>query len=165
MADQYDYIETILPDEIFFITSQELEDRYPDLTPKEREYTITKEKVLSLLCRSAACLLPERASGRTFPDYYDDWSLNGDLIVYYPVLHRPWLSSMGIRVNADALRAQLKECGCQSRAKLPQKSILNGTLPQTIGGGIGQSRICMFSCASAHRRGTVLGMADGDIER
>lgn len=59
MADQYDYIETILPDEIFFITSQELEDRYPDLTPKEREYTITKEKVLSLLCRSAACLLPE----------------------------------------------------------------------------------------------------------
>ena len=110
MADQYDYIETILPDEIFFITSQELEDRYPDLTPKEREYTITKEK------------------GAVFE-----------------------LSSMGIRVNADALRAQLKECGCQSRAKLPfQKSILNGTLPQTIGGGIGQSRICMFFLRKAH---------------
>ena len=76
----------------------------------------------------------ERQDGRS-PDY-DDWSLNGDLIVYYPVLDIALeLSSMGIRVNADALRAQLKECGCQSRAKLPfQKSILNGTLPQTIGG-------------------------------
>ena len=92
----------------------------------------------------------ERQDGRS-PDY-DDWSLNGDLIVYYPVLDIALeLSSMGIRVNADALRAQLKECGCQSRAKLPfQKSILNGTLPQTIGGGIGQSRICMFFLRKAH---------------
>ena len=92
----------------------------------------------------------ERQDGRS-PDY-DDWSLNGDLIVYYPVLDIALeLSSMGIRVNADALRAQLKECGCQSRAKLPfQKSILNGTLPQTIGGGIGQSRICMFYLRKAH---------------
>ena len=198
MADQYDYIETILPDEIFFITSQELEDRYPDLTPKEREYTITKEKGAVFIMQIGGVLASgERQDGRS-PDY-DDWSLNGDLIVYYPVLDIALeLSSMGIRVNADALRAQLKECGCQSRAKLPfQKSILNGTLPQTIGGGIGQSRICMFflrkahigevqaSCwpesetgacenagifpylyvfpaQSAHRRGTVLGMADGD---
>ena len=151
MADQYDYIETILPDEIFFITSQELEDRYPDLTPKEREYTITKEKGAVFIMQIGGVLASgERQDGRS-PDY-DDWSLNGDLIVYYPVLDIALeLSSMGIRVNADALRAQLKECGCQSRAKLPfQKSILNGTLPQTIGGGIGQSRICMFFLRKAH---------------
>ena len=151
MADQYDYIETILPDEIFFITSQELEDRYPDLTPKEREYTITKEKGAVFIMQIGGVLASgERQDGRS-PDY-DDWSLNGDLIVYYPVLDIALeLSSMGIRVNADALRAQLKECGCQSRAKLPfQKSILNGTLPQTIGGGIGQSRICMYYLRKAH---------------
>ena len=151
MADQYDYIETILPDEIFFITSQELEDRYPDLTPKEREYTITKEKGAVFIMQIGGVLASgDRQDGRS-PDY-DDWSLNGDLIVYYPVLDIALeLSSMGIRVNADALRAQLKECGCQSRAKLPfQKSILNGTLPQTIGGGIGQSRICMFFLRKAH---------------
>ena len=151
MADQYDYIETILPDEIFFITSQELEDRYPDLTPKEREYTITKEKGAVFIMQIGGVLASgERQDGRS-PDY-DDWSLNGDLIVYYPVLDIALeLSSMGIRVNADALRVQLKECGCQSRAKLPfQKSILNGTLPQTIGGGIGQSRICMFFLRKAH---------------
>ena len=151
MADQYDYIETILPDEIFFITSQELEDRYPDLTPKEREYTITKEKGAVFIMQIGGVLASgERQDGRS-PDY-NDWSLNGDLIVYYPVLDIALeLSSMGIRVNADALRAQLKECGCQSRAKLPfQKSILNGTLPQTIGGGIGQSRICMFFLRKAH---------------
>ena len=151
MADQYDYIETILPDEIFFITSQELEDRYPDLTPKEREYTITKEKGAVFIMQIGGVLASgERQDGRS-PDY-DDWSLNGDLIVYYPVLDIALeLSSMGIRVNTDALRAQLKECGCQSRAKLPfQKSILNGTLPQTIGGGIGQSRICMFFLRKAH---------------
>lgn len=151
MADQYDYIETILPDEIFFITSQELEDRYPDLTPKEREYTITKEKGAVFIMQIGGVLASgERQDGRS-PDY-DDWSLNGDLIVYYPVLDIALeLSSMGIRVNADVLRVQLKECGCQSRAKLPfQKSILNGTLPQTIGGGIGQSRICMFFLRKAH---------------
>ena len=151
MAIQYDYIEEILPKDIFFITSQELEDRYPDLTPKEREYTITKEKGAVFIMQIGGVLASgERQDGRS-PDY-DDWSLNGDLIVYYPVLDIALeLSSMGIRVNADALRAQLKECGCQSRAKLPfQKSILNGTLPQTIGGGIGQSRICMFFLRKAH---------------
>ena len=151
MAIQYDYIEEILPKDIFFITSQELEDRYPDLTPKEREYTITKEKGAVFIMQIGGVLASgERQDGRS-PDY-DDWSLNGDLIVYYPVLDIALeLSSMGIRVNTDALRAQLKECGCQSRAKLPfQKSILNGTLPQTIGGGIGQSRICMFFLRKAH---------------
>ena len=151
MAVQYDYIEEILPKEIAFVSTQELVDMYPDLTPKEREYTITKEKGAVFIMQIGGVLASgERQDGRS-PDY-DDWSLNGDLIVYYPVLDIALeLSSMGIRVNADALRAQLKECGCQSRAKLPfQKSILNGTLPQTIGGGIGQSRICMFFLRKAH---------------
>ena len=144
----------VLPElerQVTFITAQELEDRYPDLTPKEREYTITKEKGAVFIMQIGGVLASgERQDGRS-PDY-DDWSLNGDLIVYYPVLDIALeLSSMGIRVNADALRVQLKECGCQSRAKLPfQKSILNGTLPQTIGGGIGQSRICMFFLRKAH---------------
>ena len=151
MAVQYDYIEEILPKEIAFVSTQELVDMYPDLTPKEREYTITKEKGAVFIMQIGGVLASgERQDGRS-PDY-DDWSLNGDLIVYYPVLDIALeLSSMGIRVNADALRTQLKECGCQSRAKLPfQKSILNGTLPQTIGGGIGQSRICMFFLRKAH---------------
>ena len=146
---QYENLHTELCRDITFITSQELEDLYPNLTPKEREYTITKEKGAVFIMQIGGVLASgERQDGRS-PDY-DDWSLNGDLIVYYPVLDIALeLSSMGIRVNADALRAQLKECGCQSRAKLPfQKSILNGT--QTIGGGIGQSRICMFFLRKAH---------------
>ena len=151
MSIEYDYIEEILPKEIFFITTQELEDLYPDCTPKEREYNIAKLKGAVFIMQIGGALVSgEKHDGRA-PDY-DDWTLNGDIIVYYPVLDIALeLSSMGIRVNADALRTQLKECGCQSRAKLPfQKSILNGTLPQTIGGGIGQSRICMFFLRKAH---------------
>ena len=151
IAEEYDFVGKFLPDEISFITTQELEDMYPDLTPKQRETEIARDKGAVFIMQIGGVLASgERQDGRS-PDY-DDWSLNGDLIVYYPVLDIALeLSSMGIRVNADALRAQLKECGCQSRAKLPfQKSILNGTLPQTIGGGIGQSRICMFFLRKAH---------------
>ncbi len=148
MADQYDYIETILPDEIFFITSQELEDRYPDLTPKEREYTITKEKGAVFIMQIGGVLASgERQDGRS-PDY-DDWSLNGDLIVYYPVLDIALeLSSMGIRVNADALRAQLKGM----RMPVPreasfQKSILNGTLRRQSAAVSDSPVSVCFSCA------------------
>ena len=151
IAEEYDFVGKFLPDEISFITTQELEDMYPDLTPKQRETEIARDKGAVFIMQIGGVLASgERQDGRS-PDY-DDWSLNGDLIVYYPVLDIALeLSSMGIRVNADALSAQLKECGCQSRAKLPfQKSILNGTLPQTIGGGIGQSRICMFFLRKAH---------------
>lgn len=151
MAIQYDYIEEILPSEITFITTQELEDRFPDLTPKEREYRITKET-------GAVCLMQigdklrsgERHDGRA-PDY-DDWALNADIIVYYPVLDISLeLSSMGIRVDRDALLSQLEKAGCMERAELPfQKAILEERLPFTIGGGIGQSRICMFFLRKAH---------------
>ena len=151
MAIQYDYIEEILPHDIFFITTQELEDMFPENTPKEREYYITKAK-------GAVCIMQigdvlesgERHDGRA-PDY-DDWSLNGDIIVYYPVLDIALeLSSMGIRVDKKALLSQLKKAGCEERKDLPfQKAIINEELPYTIGGGIGQSRICMFFLRKAH---------------
>lgn len=151
MSIQYDYIEEILPKEIFFITSQELEDRYPDCTPKEREYKIAREKGAVFIMQIGDILASgEKHDGRA-PDY-DDWTLNGDIIVYYPVLDIALeLSSMGIRVDEKALKRQLTLAGCPERAELPfQKAILNSELPYTIGGGIGQSRICMFYLRKAH---------------
>lgn len=151
MAIQYDYIEEILPKEIFFITAQELEDMYPNLTPKDREYKIVKEKGAVFIMQIGKYLASgERHDGRA-PDY-DDWELNGDIIVYYPVLDIALeLSSMGIRVDEESLKKQLDICGCPERADLPfQKAILNREVPYTIGGGIGQSRICMFYLRKAH---------------
>ena len=151
MAIQYDYIEEILPHDIFFVTTQELADMFPDNTPKEREYYIAKAK-------GAVCIMQigdvlengERHDGRA-PDY-DDWSLNADIVVYYPVLDIALeLSSMGIRVDKKALLSQLKKAGCEERKDLPfQKAIINEELPYTNGGGIGQSRICMFFLRKAH---------------
>ena len=151
MAIQYDYIEEILPHDIFFVTTQELADMFPDNTPKEREYYIAKAK-------GAVCIMQigdvlengERHDGRA-PDY-DDWSLNADIVVYYPVLDIALeLSSMGIRVDKKALLSQLKKAGCEERKDLPfQKAIINEELPYAIGGGIGQSRICMFFLRKAH---------------
>ena len=151
MEIQYDYIEEILPHDIFFVTTQELADMFPDNTPKEREYYIAKAK-------GAVCIMKigdvlengERHDGRA-PDY-DDWSLNADIVVYYPVLDIALeLSSMGIRVDKKALLSQLKKAGCEERKDLPfQKAIINEELPYTIGGGIGQSRICMFFLRKAH---------------
>mgnify|MGYP000397019830 FL=1 len=151
MAVQYDYIEEILPKEIAFVSTQELVDMYPDLTPKEREYKIVKEKGAVFLMQVGKTLSNgERHDGRA-PDY-DDWELNGDILVYYPVLDIALeLSSMGIRVDEEALDRQLTESGCDDRRELPfQKAILNKELPYTIGGGIGQSRICMFFLRKAH---------------
>ena len=151
MANEYDYIQCILPEEISFVTSQELEDRYPGLTPKEREYEIAKEKGAVFLMKIGGLLASgEKHDGRA-PDY-DDWELNGDIIVYYPVLDIALeLSSMGIRVDEDSLVKQLKLAGCPERAELPfQNAILEKKLPYTVGGGIGQSRICMFFLRKAH---------------
>ncbi len=151
MAIQYDYIEEILPRDIFFITTQELEDLYPGCTPKEREYRIAKEKGAVFIMQIGGVLASgERHDGRA-PDY-DDWALNGDIIVYYPVLDIALeLSSMGIRVDEESLMRQLETAGCPERASLPfQKAILEKELPYTIGGGIGQSRICMFFLRKAH---------------
>ena len=151
MAVQYDYIEEILPKEITFITTQELLDRYPNLTPKEREYQIAKEKGAVFLMQVGKVLSNgERHDGRA-PDY-DDWELNGDILVYYPVLDIALeLSSMGIRVDEDSLCKQLHELDCEDRLQFDfQKAIFNKELPYTIGGRIGQSRICMFYLRKAH---------------
>ena len=151
MAVQYDYIEEILPKEIAFVSTQELVDMYPDCTPKKREYRIVKEKGAVFLMQVGKTLTNgERHDGRA-PDY-DDWELNGDILVYYPVLDIALeLSSMGIRVDEEALDQQLTESGCNDRRELAfQKAILNKELPYTIGGGIGQSRICMFFLRKAH---------------
>lgn len=151
MAGQYDYIQSCLPEEITFVTTQELEDRYPDCTPKEREYKIAKEHGAVFLMGIGDKLASGKPHDGRAPDY-DDWSLNGDIIVYYPVTDIALeLSSMGIRVDETALREQLDKAGCPERAKLPfQKALLEGRLPYTIGGGIGQSRICMFFLRKAH---------------
>lgn len=151
MTIQYDYIEGFLPKDIFFITSQELEDLYPSLTPKQREYEITKCKGAVFIMQIGDQLASgEKHDGRA-PDY-DDWALNGDILVYYPVLDIALeLSSMGIRVDENSLKEQLEKAGCPERAELPfQKAILEKKLPYTIGGGIGQSRICMFFLRKAH---------------
>lgn len=151
MAIRYDYIEEILPKDIFFITSEELAEMYPGYTSKEREDKIARLKgAVFILGIGDELACGEAHDGRA-PDY-DDWTLNGDIIVWYPVLNRSLeLSSMGIRVDRDALTRQLEIAGCQERAELPfQKSILNGELPYTIGGGIGQSRLCMFYLRKAH---------------
>ena len=151
MAVQYDYIEEILPREIAFVTTQELVDMYPECTPKEREYKITKEKGAVFLMQVGKTLSNgERHDGRA-PDY-DDWELNGDILVYYPVLDIALeLSSMGIRVDEETLDYQLSVSGCDNRRELDfQKAMLNRELPYTIGGGIGQSRICMFFLRKAH---------------
>ena len=133
------------------ITTQELEDMYPDLTPKERENAITKKYGTVLLMQIGGKLKSGQPHDGRAPDY-DDWSLNGDILFYNEVLDRAFeISSMGIRVDAEALDRQLTERGCDDRRELPfHKALLNGELPLTIGGGIGQSRLCMLMMGSAH---------------
>ncbi len=143
--------EKSLPEEIFFITTQELEDKYPELTPKEREDAICKEHKAVFIMKIGDVLNSgEKHDGRA-PDY-DDWSLNGDILFWNPVLERAFeLSSMGIRVDEKSLNEQLKKSNCEDRKNLEfHKLLLEGKLPYTIGGGIGQSRICMFFLRKAH---------------
>ncbi len=150
-SNNYDYVKCILPENITFITTQELEDRYPDLDRSQREYEAAKEYGAIFLMQIGDLLASgEKHDGRA-PDY-DDWKLNGDIIVYYPVNDIALeLSSMGIRVDEDSLKEQLKKAGCEERLELPfQKSILEKKAPYTIGGGIGQSRICMFFLRKCH---------------
>lgn len=151
MATQYNYIHKSLPQSITFITTQELEDKYPGLTAKEREYEAVKEYGAIFLMQIGDKLASGEPHDGRAPDY-DDWSLNGDIIVYYSVLDMAFeISSMGIRVDEKALKEQLIKAGCPEREELDfQKAILEKKLPYTIGGGIGQSRICMFFLRKAH---------------
>ncbi|MBE6759962.1 MAG: aspartate--ammonia ligase [Ruminococcaceae bacterium] len=140
-----------LPEEITFVTSQELEDMYPDLTSSEREAAFVREKKAIFVSQIGGKLRSGNKHDGRAPDY-DDWLLNGDIIVYNPVLDIAFeLSSMGIRVDAAAMKRQLAESGCMNRSQLPfHKAVLNDQLPLTIGGGIGQSRLCMFFLRKAH---------------
>ena len=151
LAIEYDYIELILPKDIFFITSSELLEMYPDINAKEREYAVTREKGAVCVMQIGDKLKDGKPHDGRAPDY-DDWALNADILVYYPVLDIALeLSSMGIRVDKTALLSQLEKAGCPERAELPfQKAVIEETVPFTIGGGIGQSRICMFFLRKAH---------------
>ena len=137
--------------DVYFITTQELEDRYPDLTPNERETEICREHHTVFLMQIGKTLASGSKHDGRAPDY-DDWDLNGDILMWNPVLERRFeLSSMGIRVDAAALDRQLTLAGCDERRKLPfHKMLLNGELPQSIGGGIGQSRLCMLLIGTCH---------------
>ncbi len=147
----YRGLQTELPNEITFVTTQELEDRWPDKTAKEREDLIAEEKRAVFIKKIGGVLKSgEKHDGRA-PDY-DDWELNGDIILWNEVLGRSFeISSMGIRVDAEAMARQLKQAKAEDRKGLPfHKAILNDELPYSVGGGIGQSRLCMFFLRKAH---------------
>lgn len=150
----YKYPQAVhhLPDQVHFITTQELEDRWPELAPLERENRIAKEYGAVFVMQIGGKLRQsqEPHDGRA-PDY-DDWELNGDLLFWYePLQSRIEISSMGIRVSEESMRKQLKLAHAEEREDLPfHKMLLNGELPYTIGGGIGQSRLCMLLLGKAH---------------
>ena len=145
-------LHTKIERNVYFVTTQELEDLYPDLTPKEREHAVCREHGTVFLMQIGGKL---RRSGQPHdgraPDY-DDWQLNGDILVWNGILQRSLeLSSMGIRVDEAAMDRQLSERGCDDRRTLPFHSmLLRGELPLTIGGGIGQSRLCMQMIGTCH---------------
>lgn len=147
----YPYLKKSLPDEISFITTQELEDMYPNLSEKEREDAICRQRKAVFLMSIGDTLKSGKKHDDRSPDY-DDWSLNGDILFYYPLLDKAFeLSSMGIRVDKKTLESQLIKAHCEERKTLPfHQLLLKEKLPQTIGGGIGQSRICMFFLQKAH---------------
>ena len=140
-----------LPDEIYFITSQELEDFYPHLTPKEREELIVREHRAVFIIGIGEKLVSGVPHDLRSPDY-DDWSMDGDLLIYDDVLGRAMeISSMGIRVDEKSLLTQLEKAGCMDRLSLPyHQKILSKELPYTIGGGIGQSRLLMLLLGKSH---------------
>lgn len=140
-----------LPDEIKFISSQELEDKYPNLTPDEREYEAAKEHKAIFIYKIGHNLQSGEPHGIRSPDY-DDWDLNGDIVFWNPVSQDALeLSSMGIRVDEESLNRQLKLADAEDRKELEyHKLLLDGKLPYTVGGGIGQSRICMYFLEKEH---------------
>ena len=147
----YNELRTDLPNEIFFITSQELEDMYPDLDPRAREDAITREKRAVFIEKIGGQLASGQKHDGRAPDY-DDWELNGDIILWSDILQQAFeISSMGIRVDEEAMDRQLRIAGADDRREMDfHKMILNKELPYTIGGGIGQSRLCMYFLRKAH---------------
>ena len=151
VRELYPQVHVTLSNEVSFVTTQELEDLYPDLTPKERENAYVKENPTTFIMRIGGKLRSgEKHDGRA-PDY-DDWTLNGDLMFWDETLEMAMeISSMGIRVDENRMRIQCEEAGCPERMKLPfHQGVLSGTLPLSMGGGIGQSRLCMLMLGKAH---------------
>ncbi|MBP3705204.1 MAG: aspartate--ammonia ligase [Clostridia bacterium] len=148
---QFSGLDTELCRDVHFITSQELYDLYPDLTPKQRENVITRQYKTVFIKQIGGKLRHGESHDGRAPDY-DDWSLNGDLLMWHDALGMALeISSMGIRVDENSLAEQLKLSGCEHRAELPfHKMLLEGKLPLTIGGGIGQSRLCMLLLGKVH---------------
>ena len=148
---EFNQLECNITPEVSFITTQELEDLYPDKTPKERENLYVREHHTTFLMKIGGALRSGKPHDGRAPDY-DDWELNGDILIWNEVLGMAFeISSMGIRVDAESLARQLKTAGCEERAELPfHKMLLNDELPLTIGGGIGQSRLCMLLMQTAH---------------
>ena len=144
-------LHTHITRDVFFITTQELADLYPDKTPKEREDAVCREHGTVFLMQIGKTLRDGTKHDGRAPDY-DDWSLNGDLLIWNDILKRAFeISSMGIRVDPAALDAQLTAAGCNDRRALPfHKMLLNNELPLTAGGGIGQSRLCMLMIGTCH---------------
>ena len=149
----YKYPQAVyhLPDEIYFIDSEDLRQRYPDLSPKERENEICREKGCVFLMRIGDKLGDGKPHDGRAPDY-DDWQLNGDILFWFEPLHMALeISSMGIRVSEESMAEQLRKAGAEDRRELPyHRMILEKKLPYTIGGGIGQSRLCMLLLGRAH---------------
>lgn len=148
---KYPVLNAQMNREVTFVTSQELLDMYPDKTAKEREYLFAKEHGTIFVEKIGGVLSNGEPHDGRAPDY-DDWELNGDIILYNSVLDSEFeISSMGIRVDEESMKKQLAAAHCEERAELPfHKALLNGELPLTIGGGIGQSRLCMFMLEKAH---------------
>ncbi len=151
LCRQFTALTPFLDQEVTYLTSQELEDRWPELTPKEREDAAAKEFGVIFISQIGGKLRSGKPHDGRAPDY-DDWALNGDILVWYPVLNRAVeISSMGIRVSPESLARQLELAGCPERAQLDfHRALLAGELPYTIGGGIGQSRVCMLLLEKAH---------------
>lgn len=148
---EFPQVKTRLSRDVTFITAQELEDLYPDLAPSERENKFTETHETVFLMQIGKKLRSGKPHDGRAPDY-DDWELNGDILFRNHVLDRSFeISSMGIRVDPASLDKQLTEAGCDYRRELPfHKALLAGELPLTMGGGIGQSRLCMLIMGSAH---------------
>ncbi len=151
LIETFPTLAPFIPDGITFVSSQQLEDEYPGLTPKQREDAAAKKHGAVFISQIGGTLKSGQKHDGRAPDY-DDWSLNGDIIIWYPVLDRSVeLSSMGIRVDAETLRRQVRIAGCEDRLELPfHRALLEDRLPLTMGGGIGQSRICMVMLGKAH---------------
>lgn len=156
MVEQYPelgeaFAKNPLPEAITFLTTSEMEEAYPDLTPKQREHRVAKEYGAVCIMQIGCKLKSGKPHDGRSPDY-DDWSMNCDILLYFDVLDISLeISSMGIRVDETALAKQLDEAGCNDRRELPfHKAVLEKKLPYSIGGGIGQSRLCMYFLKKMH---------------